>query len=527
MKRSSLFSSKRSYVPNGLKAEYAFTLVEVLVAMLILTLVVFAMTPLLLGSIERIYYAGDKSEAMYEGQSVIEVDIATRSVDENDGFEMVFDFGETEVVIPGGLIDVEITRGNATAWLRGFVPFIPAIILNPAQINEGYSNSQLVTVTGRDIEDYNDLNFIFSDGELYLYTQQGVYLTKYVLTDNLDNEEAADFYLSSGLKNSGSPYLAAVKWLIEGGIEVTAYERLQINLPGAVAVGGGQSITISPNATDTWSSRSHTVSGSGTFKDVIWTGFEFVAVSTSKKIVVWRDRAEPVSVKETSQNLNSVAYSGGKYVAVGDNGLILVSDDRVQWNPVSPAVSVNNLNDVVWTGNKFLIMGSNGTILSSDDGVVWQVDVTSGAGGVNFYGAAYGNNRWLAVGQGLTEAVIFELNEGIWSQLVIPYTDELTVTTTRFNDIVHDGEKFIVVGESGTVLTLIDGAETWGETLLGSSTPRLALYALDWGSIGNSKHYIIVGAAGSIYSSSDGVVWTAQTAPASQDIMNVALRWMN
>jgi prepilin-type N-terminal cleavage/methylation domain-containing protein len=131
---------------GAVKSEKGFTLVELLVAMLMLTLIVFAFTPLLVGSMERIHFAGDKSEALYLGQSDLEVDIAERNT--VDGHELVFTFGDTVITVPGGLAEAERLEGSATAWLSGFVPFVPSInlYLAPLPLVEGYDPTPIVVM---------------------------------------------------------------------------------------------------------------------------------------------------------------------------------------------------------------------------------------------------------------------------------------------------------------------------------------------------------------------------------------------
>ena len=129
---------------NDFKSENGFSLVELLAALIILTIIIFAFTPLLLASIENIHYAGDKSEALHEGQSELEVDIAElRTV---DGHELEFIFGDqeegnyTSIIVAGGLVEVDKSKGEASAWLSGFVPNVPTISIDPSLEREGYDD---------------------------------------------------------------------------------------------------------------------------------------------------------------------------------------------------------------------------------------------------------------------------------------------------------------------------------------------------------------------------------------------------
>lgn len=121
-----------------------FTIVEVMIAITILVIIVFAFTPLLLGSIQRITYAGDKSEALYQSQASVEADISYKET--IDGYEVEFIFDkdgdQTTIEVPGGFIDSPQNKGEATAWLSTFLPYVPSIILSTPFLTEGYDANE-------------------------------------------------------------------------------------------------------------------------------------------------------------------------------------------------------------------------------------------------------------------------------------------------------------------------------------------------------------------------------------------------
>ncbi|RQD74089.1 MAG: prepilin-type N-terminal cleavage/methylation domain-containing protein, partial [Candidatus Syntrophonatronum acetioxidans] len=242
-----------------------FTFIEVLVALTILIVIVFAFTPLLVGSINRIHFAGDKSEALYEGQSEMEVDIAERRT--IDGYELVFTYGDnedTEIVVPGGLVDVEKTKGDASAWLRGLVPFVPTINLYPSLIIEGHETPLKMSVLGRE----TDFELAKSNNRRFIiYDRHGNKVEEQLITSvsNLEDDvydQEAEFNITKNLTNYGSPYIISLTWEIEDEIEVTTRGRLKVKLPYALAVGEGQRIWISPNARETWREKTQ-ITGTG------------------------------------------------------------------------------------------------------------------------------------------------------------------------------------------------------------------------------------------------------------------------
>ena len=522
------------------KSEKGFTLIELLVAMFILTLIVFAFTPLLVGSIDRIHYAGDKSDALYQGQSGLEVDIAERNT--VDGYELVFDFGDTVITVPGGLVEAEKHQGNASAWLSGFVPFVPSInlYLAPLPLVEGY-NPLPIIVMGRS----TDFELAQNQSEQFkFYDKAGYLMSGHEYSFNIinpptgvptgydqmpeDYDQYARFELQEGLTNSGSLYGLQLKWEIENDIEVTVRSRLQVVLPYAVSVGEGQNMWISPNARETWKYKTQVGTGLGTFNDIIWSGFEFVGVTTSGRIIVWRD-GEDINVSGANYgNLNGIAYGGGKYIIVGDGGLVLSSVDTTYWNS-STAGSSNLLAASYSTvEGKFVAVGNDGAIFSSVDGISW-IDESPDAPELEFRGAAHGGSVWLAVGVETASAVIYKLSGNSWEKIAIAtgagtMEDPVTLDLPGLNDIIHDGTRFIAVGNSGTLITSTDGT-TWEKINLVSTGDLLAV---DWGDIeDDTDHYVAVGTAGTIvtWTGASGDSWVKQNTVITQEMSGVAVRW--
>lgn len=527
----------------GMHPTGGFSLVELLVALFILMLIVFAFTPLLVGSIERIYYAGDKSEALYRGQSDLEVDIAERNT--VDGYELVFSFGDTEITVPGGLVDAQETEGSAEAWLSGFVPFVPSInlYLAPLPLVEGYDPVNIV-VMGRD----TDFEAAYDQGEkFYVAASDGSLVTGHtnypvnVVTHDTASLEYEDlpenydqyamFELQEGLTNSGSIYTLGLKWTIENDIEIIVRSRLQVVLPYAVAVGEGQKIWISPDASESWKNKSQ-ITGTGTLTDITWTGFEYVAVTSSGRVAIWRNEEE-IAVTETGVTLNSVDYGGANYVIVGDNGLIMQSNDAENWIAFTSGTA--DLKAVVWSDStgKFVAVGSGGTILSSNDGLTWDEESPEDAADIEFRGVADKNGIWVAVGEelveGLSRAIIYSSSSGSWARV------ESGLDLPALNGIIrgntYDGtsetSRFFAVGDSGTLIKSDDGI-AWEQIIFDSEVTD-NLYALDSGILSDDGyHYIAVGADGTVitWTGIDGDLWIEQSAGLTQDIYGVAVRWV-
>lgn len=77
------------------------------------------------------------------------------------------------------------------------------------------------------------------------------------------------------------------------------------------------------------------------------------------------------SKSNTSSHLFSVTYGNGTYVAVGENGTILTSNDGGD-NWTNRASNTGKmLRSVAYGNGTYVAVGDDGTILSSGDGASW------------------------------------------------------------------------------------------------------------------------------------------------------------
>ena len=114
----------------------------------------------------------------------------------------------------------------------------------------------------------------------------------------------------------------------------------------------------------------------GTFNDVVYDGSRdtWVAVGVAGSIFT------AVGVKSdtffskysnTPQTLNAIVYAQSEYLAVGNGGAIIASNDGNIWSPKTSNTNYN-LQDIIYDGNRFITVGDNGTIGVSSDKNYWQ-----------------------------------------------------------------------------------------------------------------------------------------------------------
>lgn len=159
----------------------------------------------------------------------------------------------------------------------------------------------------------------------------------------------------------------------------TLYGSNAVGFGNYIVVGSNGTILTSPGGTE-WTAR--TSGTTATLRAVTYGGAQYVAVGDGGTILTSGSGTTWVTVPPvTSATLRSVAHAAlsstvdgaitvtNVYVAVGDSGTVLTSNDAVTWT-VRPALGSAALNAVVY-GGQFVVVGNSGTIYTSPDGVAW------------------------------------------------------------------------------------------------------------------------------------------------------------
>jgi photosystem II stability/assembly factor-like uncharacterized protein len=118
-------------------------------------------------------------------------------------------------------------------------------------------------------------------------------------------------------------------------------------------------------------------------------------VSAMASLIVSQEVWTRLPIKPVSESLTDVFYAKKTYVAVGNRGAIITSDDGISWIKRSSGTQAL-LTSITYGNDKFMVIGDSGTVLTSDDGVTWaNHPVAENAG---FESVAYGAGRFVAGG---------------------------------------------------------------------------------------------------------------------------------
>ncbi len=282
---------------------------------------------------------------------------------------------------------------------------------------------------------------------------------------------------------------------------------------------------------------------SGQLASVMWTGSEFIGTAANTIVasadgVRWTVRHEawqdPIFF---TIDLRSIAWSGGRYVAVGEDysgryymwsPVLLTSPDGMAWSrpefPTAADPSHSSLSAVIWTKGSFVAVGSY--LLLSPDGTSWTKDET-------IHGRSLASDGDLVVVVD-DDGLILSRNLATWETAASPVVDgRIAFVGGRFwlagrcascpdrepslwsstdaktwqrssldapvelRAFATDGQHIVAVGRGAAVSA---GGGSWQ-----TSHPQLApaLADLAW----SGSRYVAVGENGELLTSTDGTGW--------------------
>ena len=176
------------------------------------------------------------------------------------------------------------------------------------------------------------------------------------------------------------------------------------------------------------------------------------SVAQTDPLDVWHQRLFPGS----PVTVTGIAYGNGIFVAVGNNGGLLVSPDGITWTQYfSPPVI--GQGGVIYGGGAFYAYGYSSSgggnfILRSTDGVTWaKIYETTGV----IRSAAYGNNRVVFVAE--DRIITTTVTPTNWIESQLPQNTPLSGVTYGIGRFVACGYYSPFNYRNSYVLSSIDG----------------------------------------------------------------------
>jgi PKD domain len=179
----------------------------------------------------------------------------------------------------------------------------------------------------------------------------------------------------------------------------------------------------------------------------------------------------------TTRRLASVAFGGGKFVAVGHiytapdysgDNIVLTSTDGQTWTNASTGAGVDSWQDfrkIAWTHDRFLASGWYSKIRHSTDlGATFSTSRTTTEEIASF---AYGNGIWFATGidkdNSDADVDLVSSDGSNWSNLTTPSLDTRNAAIFFNNTFITAGDNHSI-RQSGSISQSANGYFTWRES---------------------------------------------------------------
>lgn len=168
-------------------------------------------------------------------------------------------------------------------------------------------------------------------------------------------------------------------------------------------------------------------------------------IFTSPDARDWTERALPTDPQPVKP-LYAIAWGAGRFVAVGDDGTVITSEDGLVWTSRPPlqisGTLAADLRGIRYLNGRFLALGQR-AVFESVDGLAWTERPRPGQGGM-LWDVAYADGWYVLVGENGNIVISDDLNT--WTP--IP-----PISTALLTKVVAHQGAFYAVGHGSTILS--------------------------------------------------------------------------
>lgn len=198
----------------------------------------------------------------------------------------------------------------------------------------------------------------------------------------------------------------------------------------------------------------------------------------------------------SSGYLTGVCFGNNEWVVVGQSGYIATAVPNLTSGTRKTSGTTQHLNGIVWAGTlgRYIAVGNNGTILLSADATTWTAQ-TSGTT-IKLNAVHWDGAQFLAVGDGV---ILTSPNGTAWTLR----TNYLNINT-NLSAVAKSPSRYVAVGAGGTIRHSVDGI-TWLGANQPSGTSAQTMTGVAW----NGSYFVIVATSmTSVFVSTDGITWS-------------------
>lgn len=208
------------------------------------------------------------------------------------------------------------------------------------------------------------------------------------------------------------------------------------------------------------------------YSKVLWTGNNFILFTntelyTSSDAITWTKIQKPANFI-----INSIVWDGKKYVAVGGQSTIYggesnysqpfrcigTSIDGVNWT-IDKFEGATSLNEIIWVNNQFIAIGDGGTVLTSENGQTdWIRRISHSKN--NLADIVWDGKKYIILGGKGT--ILYSMDGRAW-------IDEKTnLTSDYISQLVSSNDRYIGLGLNSIII----GTSSINSTLEGGIAPK-------------------------------------------------------